>query len=210
MRVFVFYSNTVRTDGNFKDLYKSGRVDIIINSILHAFFISNGLRKNVIFDMSLNGPPMPPLRVKIESNPETSWSKKDISTLLSLSIKKFLKKGNTNPFPGICVEKENFRSIIESYLSLGRNIYVLDKSGEFIEEVSINNPVFVIGDFIGIPKKELKWLKNNSKFVSLGDLPYFSSQVIVILNWILDKMNYYTGFYSTEDKFAELKRRLNI
>jgi tRNA (pseudouridine54-N1)-methyltransferase len=210
MRIFVFYSNTVRTDGEFKDIYRSGRIDVLVNSLIHAFFISNGLRKNVVFDLSLNGPPIPPIRLKIESNPRTPWSKKDVTSLLASSLKKFRRKSITNPFPGVTVEKRSFRELIEDYAKSGRNVYVLDKSGEFIEDVEIKNPVFVIGDFLGIPKKELKWLKDKSTFVSLGDLAYFSSQTIVILNWLLDKMNYYKDFYPTEDKFRELKKKLKI
>ncbi len=209
MRIFVFYSNTVRTDGNFKDIYHSGRVDIVVHSIIHAFFISNGLRKCIIFDLILNGPPDPPRRIRIESNPETPWSKKDIATLLSSALKKFNKRREPlYAFPGIFVERKGFREVIEEYKQQGRNIYVLDPEGEFIENVKIENPVFVIGDFLGIPKKEEKWLKDKATFVSIGDIPYFSSQVIMVLNWILDKMNYYKDYWSTEDKFREWIRKL--
>ncbi len=208
MRIFVFYSNTVRTDGNFKDIYYSGRIDIVVHSIIHAFFISNGLRKYIVFDLILNGPPDPPRRIKIESNPETPWSKKDIATLLSSALKKFNKKREPlYAFPGVFVERKSFREVIEEYKQHGRKIYVLDPEGEFIENVKIENPVFVVGDFLGIPKKEKRWLKEFSTFISLGDIPYFSSQVIMTLNWILDKMNYYKDYWSTEDKFKGWLRK---
>ncbi len=211
MRIFIFYSNTGRTDGKFRDIYHSGRIDVIIHSIIHSFFISNGLRKNVIFDLILNGPPTPPRRIRIESNLETPWSKKDIATLLSSALKKFNKKKiPIEAFPGILVEKKSFRETIEEYLEKGRTIYVLDKDGEFIDNVKIENPAFVIGDFLGIPKKEKKWLRNIGVFVSLGDISYFSSQTIAILNWYLDKIGYYKDFWDTSHKFEELKKKLDV
>ena len=209
MRVFIFYSNTIRTDGNFKDLYHSGRVDILVNSLIHAFFLSHGLRKHIIFDGILNGPPVPPRRIRIESNINTPWSKKDVTTLLSSALKKFNKRREPlYAFPGVFVERKGFREVIEEYIQQGKNIYVLDKGGVFIEEIPIENPVFVVGDFIGIPKKEIKWLKDKAEFISLGNLPYFSSQVIMVLNWYLDKINYYKDYWDTEDRAKDLFKKL--
>lgn len=201
MRRFLFYSNTIRTDGNFKNVYYSGRLDIAINSIIHAFFISNGLRKNVIFDLYLTGPPVPPRLIRITSNIETPWSKKDIKTLLSSSLIKFNKKGIENPFPGIYVNKVDFFDLIEEYKKENRNIYLLDKDGEFIENIKIENPVFIIGDFLGIPKDIKKKIENKVIKISIGDINYFTSQVIVVLNWYLDKINFYKDYWDTSYKF---------
>ncbi len=205
MRIFLFYSNTLRTDGNFKDIYHSGRVDIIIHSIIHSFFISNGLRKYVIFDLFSNAKPNNPLRIKIESNIDTPWSKKDIATLLSISIKKFLLKRKNNPFPGIYIEKKDFLDILQEYVKSGRNLYLLDKGGEFIENIKIEDPVFILGDFLGIPKDIKKEI--DAEIISIGDINYFTSQVIVLLNWFLDKMNYYKDYYDTSFKFENLKKK---
>jgi len=87
-------------------------LDIAINSIIHAFFVSNGLRKNIRFDLCLNGKPVPPRLIRIESDINTPWSKKDISTLLSISLKKYNKKNIKNPFPGIYVDKVDFFDLL--------------------------------------------------------------------------------------------------
>ncbi|MEM0379154.1 MAG: tRNA (pseudouridine(54)-N(1))-methyltransferase TrmY [Nanopusillaceae archaeon] len=211
MRIFILYSNSVRTDGNFKNIYYSGRLDVLVHSIIHAFFISNGLRKNIEFNIVLNGPPDPPRRIKIESNIETPWSKKDVTTLLSSSLKKFNKKKMPiYTFPGVFVEKKGFRELVEEYINQGRKIYVLEKNGMEIGNIKIENPVFIIGDFLGIPKDEKKWLKDISTFISLGDIPYFTSQVICVLNWYLDNLNYYKDFWDTGFKFQELKKKINV
>lgn len=201
MRIFLFYSNTIRTDGKFYDLYKAGRLDIAIHSIIHSFFISNGLRKNVIFDLYITGPPYSPRLIRIKSDINTPWSKKDISTLLSISLKKFNNKRIENPFPGIYVYEKKFDEIINEYLSMNRKIYLLDKNGEFIENIEIKDPVFIVGDFLGIEKDIKKKYKDIFELISLGDINYFSSQVFVILNWYLDKLNYYKDYWDTSYKF---------
>ncbi|MGC9132932.1 MAG: tRNA (pseudouridine(54)-N(1))-methyltransferase TrmY [Nanopusillaceae archaeon] len=201
MRIFIFYSNTVRTDGNFKNIYYSGRLDIVVNSIIHSFFISNGLRKDVRFDLLLMGKPVPPRLIRIESNIETPWSKKDIETLLSLSLKKFNRKGIKNPFPGIYVDKKDIFDLIDEYKKENRKIYLLDRNGENIENIKIENPVFIIGDFLGIPKDIKKKIENDVTKISLGDINYFSSQVIIILNYYLDKINYYKDHWDTSERF---------
>jgi tRNA (pseudouridine54-N1)-methyltransferase len=201
MRIFIFCSNTVRTDGNFKNIYYSGRLDIVVNSIIHSFFISNGLRKDVRFDLLLMGKPVPPRLIRIESNIETPWSKKDIETLLSLSLKKFNRKGIKNPFPGIYVDKKDIFDLIDEYKKENRKIYLLDRNGENIENIKIENPVFIIGDFLGIPKDIKKKIENDVTKISLGDINYFSSQVIIILNYYLDKINYYKDHWDTSERF---------
>ncbi|BFI73418.1 tRNA (pseudouridine(54)-N(1))-methyltransferase [Nanoarchaeota archaeon] len=199
MRIFIFYSNTVRTDGKFSNIYYSGRLDIVVNSIIHAFFISNGLRKNIRFDLLLMGKPFPPRLIRIESNIETPWSKKDIETLLSSSLIKFNKKGIKNPFPGIYVDKKDIFDLLDEYKD--KNIYLLDKEGENIDNIKIENPVFIIGDFLGIPKDIKKKIDDKVIKLSLGDINYFSSQVITILNYYLDKLNYYKDYWDTSEKF---------
>jgi tRNA pseudouridine-54 N-methylase len=56
MRVFILVSHGFTTS-KIKDFYKAGRLDIALHSIIHAFFISNGLRKDVEFNLLVYGPP---------------------------------------------------------------------------------------------------------------------------------------------------------
>ena len=44
MREFVYYSAKAQTSGNFKDLMKAGRIDIVCNVIIQAFFLSHQMR----------------------------------------------------------------------------------------------------------------------------------------------------------------------
>ena len=66
-------------------------------------------------------------------------------------------------------------------------IFILDKKGEDIRKVKIpKDCVFVLGDQEGLPKKELKRLKQIATSVSVGPKVYFASQVVAIVNNELD------------------------
>ena len=70
----------------------------------------------------------------------------------------------------------------------GKEIFVLDKKGEDIRELKISKePVFLIGDQDGFPKKELKRLKQVTKAVSIGNKTYFASQTMTIVQNELDR-----------------------
>jgi len=64
------------------------------------------------------------------------------------------------------------------------------KKGEDIRKINIpKNCVFIIGDHEGLPKKELKRLKNYCKPVSIGNKMYFASQTVAVVNNELDYRN---------------------
>ena len=80
--------------------------------------------------------------------------------------------------------------LVEQLNEEGKKLYVLDPDGEDIRDIEIkDNPVFILGDHEGMPKKELRKLTKLAKKVSLGNITYFSSQAITILNNELDRRN---------------------
>lgn len=206
MRHFVLYSNHGKTTGKFKDLVKAGRLDIVANSVLHGFFISNGLRASVDFHIVLNGPPDPPKHIQIISNKETPWSKKDIGTLLRIALWKYKKGKKIEALPGVFIERKSFVDVVEE-LAEKYPIYLLDPRGKKLDEVEIKpGPVFVLGDHLGIPRKERRAIKNYiTKAISLGNIPYFSSQCITIINHRLDMLGIDAEYWETLDKFENKK-----
>ena len=69
-----------------------------------------------------------------------------------------------------------------------RNIYILDKKGEDVRKAEIKeDPIFILGDQEGLEKRELRDLSKIAKKISLGNVTYFSSQAITILNNELDR-----------------------
>lgn len=203
MRVFVLVSHGFTTY-KIKDYYKAGRLDIAIHSIIHAFFVSNGLRSDVEFNLLLYGPPKPPIRIKLTSNIKTPWSKKDVGTLIRISLWKFYKNKEkpTKVFEGVLVERKGLEEVLKEYKEKNYKIYLLDLKGESIENVELEeNSVFIIGDFVGLDKNHYEICKKYSdKIISLGNTPYFTSQCIFLLNYFYDK-KFGCKFWDTSFKF---------
>ncbi|MAG26209.1 tRNA (pseudouridine(54)-N(1))-methyltransferase TrmY, partial [Candidatus Pacearchaeota archaeon] len=60
MRSFIYYSKTAPTSGNFgSDIYKAGRLDIAIHSVIAAFFLSHEFRSGVKLHLIFDGQPDP-------------------------------------------------------------------------------------------------------------------------------------------------------
>ena len=189
MRNFVYFSAGARTSGNFdlQNLMKAGRMDIVIHVIINAFFLSHQLRDDVKLHLIFYGQPDPPKHIEIQVKPETNLSKKDVANLIKKILYKYKEEKKTEVFPGCFVEKKSFLKVIEELIEEGRDIFVLDKKGKNLKEVKIpKESVFVLGDHEGLPKKELKRLRDLVVPVSVGPKIYFASQVVTILNNELD------------------------
>lgn len=196
----MLYSNEGRTSGKFKDLAEAGRLDIVVHALIHAFFLSNAMRSNVHFHAVLHGPPDPPKHIEFISNLQTPYSKKDVGTLLQIALWKYKPEKKVQALPGVWVEKKDFRSVVSELERKGHSIYLLDPKGKSIDCVEMApNPVFVLGDHLGIPKWERKWIvKRCAATISLGKLPYFTSQCIAVLNFWLDKNDKEFGIWLTQ------------
>lgn len=188
MRHFIYFSRRARTSGNFKDLMKAGRMDIVIHVIINTFFISRQVREDVKLHLVFYGAPDPPKHIEIQITPKLDISKKDVSGLIKRILYKYKEGRRVEAFPGCFIEKKSFLNVVEELHDVGKKIFVLDKRGEDIRNAKIpKNPVFVLGDHDGLPKKELRRLKKMAIPVSIGPKMYFSSQVISILNNELDR-----------------------
>ncbi|UZE93572.1 MAG: hypothetical protein IB618_02230 [Candidatus Pacearchaeota archaeon] len=186
MREFIYFSKKARTSGAFKELMSAGRLDIACHVIIMTFFVSNAIRKNVKLHLFFYGPPDPPKHLEI-MNPEII-SKKDISGLIKRMLYKYKKNKKNEALPGCWIEKKSFQGFVEELSEQDRNIYLLDPKGEDIRKVEIDkNSVFIFGDHEGIPKQELRRIKNKVKKISIGNIAYFSSQVIAIVQNELDR-----------------------
>ncbi len=60
---FVLFSRRGRTNGNFRTLREAGRLDVVHQCLLTAFFTSGALRRDVVFHAVLGGPPRPPVHL---------------------------------------------------------------------------------------------------------------------------------------------------
>ncbi len=193
MREFIYFSQKAPTTGNFgSDLMKAGRMDIAVHTVIAAFFLSNAIREDTKLHLIFAGMPDPQKHLEmqpvVDGEQGVSISKKDVSGLIKRMLYKYKKGRRVETFPGYFVEKKSFLHVIQELQDDGKDIYVLDKKGEDIRKVKIGgNPVFVLGDHEGIPKKELKRLKKKVIPVSIGKKQYFASQTVAIVNNELDR-----------------------
>ncbi len=194
MREFIYFSEKAVTTGNFDldNLKDAGRLDIVCNAIIHSFFISNQLRKDVKLHLVFYGKPNPPRHIILQFNEKTPTSKKNLGGLLKRILFKGsnLKNEKVRAFPGCYIEKKSLLNVIKELKQEGKEIFVLDKSGKDLRSMKnekLANSVFLLGDHEGLPKKEFQRLRKNEKLLSIGNKTYFSSQTINILNHEIDR-----------------------
>ena len=134
-----------------------------------------------MFHLLLYGPQDPPKYVKFV--PEVFHG----VLFDEISLGKLLKNVLSENVNGVVVSKRSLQDVIRELCE--KEIYVLHEKGLPIEEIEFGKDVvFVLGDHIGLPKKDEKFVMRYAKCkVSIGKLSYFTSHVITIINYILDK-----------------------
>ena len=207
MRHFIYFSRNAVTSGNFdlSNLMKAGRMDIVCNVIISAFFISHQTREDVKMHLIFYGMPDPPKHIEMQVKnskgiPETGSevgsidiSKKDIGGLIKKILYKYREGKRTEVYKGIFIEKKNLFQVLNSLQEQGKELFILDKKGEDIREIEFDieknenrEPVFILGDQDGLPRKELKRLKQIATPISVSPKTLFASQVVTIVNNELD------------------------
>ena len=178
MREFVIYSRTGKTSPNFRNLREGGRLDVVYQCILMALFRSHGIRRDVVFHAILNGSPNPPLELIIDG-----------ATLRNVRLDEQTWEGIIRKVlsgfhhPGINIQKNSLQGLIKNK----KNVFVLEESGENIRTIDLGiNPIFVLGDQVGLPRNEEKFVLRYGKKVSLGQTAYLAAACVSILNYILD------------------------
>lgn len=190
MKHLIYFSSSAVTSGSAlssRDLMQAGRMDIAIHGFIQGVFLSHGFRKDVKFHFIFYGQPDPPKHIEIQVTDELEISKKDIGNLIKKILYKYKRGEKTEPISGCFIEKKSFLKVIEELSEQGNEIFILDEKGKDIRNVKISdNCVFILGDHEGLPKKELKRLKQTAMPVSIGPKTYFASQTIAVVNNELD------------------------
>lgn len=181
MREFILYSRLGRTDSNFANLHDAGRLDIVYECAVASLFLSHGLRKNVIFHAILSGPPNPPLHIKADG--ATLHDVRTDQKTWEQILKKVL---SGKMHPGITTDKTSFETLIKTKADESP-IYVLEEGGKDISKVTLReNPILILGDHVGLPKKVEGFALRYGEKISLGKQPYLAASCITILNYLLD------------------------
>ncbi len=181
MREFLLYSRLGRTNSQWHNLHDAGRLDIVHECIVASLFLSHGLRRDVTFHAVLNGPPQPPVHIEIQGT-QLYDVRTDIDTWNSI-LKKTL---NGKPHPGIRTDKTGFEALLKAKAETNP-IYILEEGGKNIQQTKIEpNPLFILGDHVGLPKKAEAFALRYGEKISLGKQPYLAASCVTILNYFLD------------------------
>jgi tRNA (pseudouridine54-N1)-methyltransferase len=184
LREFLLFSRQGRTDTNWNNMHDAGRMDIVHECIVASLFLSHGLRRNVIFHAIMNGPPKPPLHLQI-SGAELYDVRTDIDTWQGILKKTMSRKAHL----GVEVIKTGFEALLKEKAETN-HVYVLEENGKNITETEIKpNPIFVLGDHVGLPKKAETFALRYGEKISLGKQPYLAASCITILNYLLDRQD---------------------
>ncbi len=190
MRTFILYSRGWTKPFSEKDLPGAGRMDIACRCVSAALFISYTIRRDTRFFISLNGGSQPIAlcfdgRIRKISPDERSiglWISKTLEKAQNGFGKEWKRTDN-----GILYAQKSFREILEELEKEGCEFYLLDEEGKKIEETTIKeNPAFVLGDNLGIPKGEEKFAERVAEKISLGKTSYLASSCISVVHWICD------------------------
>lgn len=171
-----------RTDTHWTSLHDAGRLDIVYECIVTSLFLSHGLRRDVNFNAVLNGPPRPPTHLYI-NGVELYDVRTDIETW-QVILKNALS-GKSHP--GIITTKTSFEALLKEKAN-SHAVYVLEEGGKSISSIEIaDNPLFIVGDHVGLPKKTESFALRFGEKISLGRQPYLAASCITILNYTLDQ-----------------------
>jgi len=182
MREFILYSRLGRTDSNWINLHDAGRLDIVYECIVAGLFLSHAIRKDSIFHAILNGPPNPPLHIKIEG--ASLYDVRTDQQTWTQILKKIL---SGKAHSGIPVDKTSFETLLKAQISKS-HVYVLEESGKDVSTIEFSdNSIFVLGDHVGLPRKVEGFALRYGAKISLGKRPYLAASCITILNYLLDR-----------------------
>lgn len=182
IREFILYSRLSRTDSNWTSLHDAGRLDIVHECVVAALFLSHGYRKDAVFHAVLSGPPNPPIHIRIDGS-TLHDARTDQQTWTTI-LKKTLSH---KPHPGITTDRTSFEQLVKTKAQTNP-IYILEEDGKDLKATTIDkNPVFILGDHIGLPKTVERFTLRYGQKISLGKQPYLAAHCITILNHHLDE-----------------------
>jgi len=182
-----------------------GRMDIGCRALTQAIWLSHDIRRDTNFYLVCEGPPNPPVtilflgksikRVSPDERNIASWINKSLELVSSAKNASKAKENWLKIQEGIRVRKIGFIPLLKELKEEEKHdVYVLHEKGEAFENVEIEiddlRPLtFVLGDHIGLPKKEEDYVLNiiGAKKVSLGRKSYLASSCIAIVHYLLDK-----------------------
>ena len=180
---FALFSRKGRTDSNFRNLREAGRLDAVYQCLLLGFFTSGAIRRDVIFHVILGAPPRPPVHLIFDGRHFT-----DVRTDERTWEDLFRKVFSGGSHPGVKLKRESFQELIKELAGNERQIFILEEKGKNISDAKFgDSTVFVLGDHVGLPRKDEKFALRYGRKISLGRKPYLAATCVDVINYFLDR-----------------------
>ena len=194
MRSFITVSHTADSSGNWtlNDLSaKAGRVDLLCRNIQSAFFLSHGLREDVVFYAVFAASPVRQKTVRIEGSAIQMLHPDERST--AARLQQALTASWSVPDwkevqKGLSVAAFGLEELLEDLKGKG-TLVLLDPQGTAVESwTPPKDPIFLLSDHVPFTKQEYAHLdKLGAQRVSLGPHWYHGNHAMAIIQWQVDK-----------------------
>lgn len=196
MRTFIIRARkgTTRWERVKSNVGGQEHFEVVAHSVINAFFVSNGFRKDVEVYIVLDSSEDFPRTIKLSGSEGLSiagFHEEAVLDLIEKALKESqgLQKDETRLIaPGLHISGFGFERLVRNLIE-SRPVYLFDRKGEDIRTIELApNPVFVLSDHLAMPKNSVKGLKRHGvKAISFGKKMLFASQCVVILNYELDR-----------------------
>ena len=199
MREFILLALKAPTSPDFdlNNMPQSGRIDLVCRTISNSLYVSMKIRQDTAIHVCLNGPSSSPKVVSFygESLVGMEFDERSVAKFLqeALAAGMTLKLGEEKQVrAGLAVSKKAFETLVKEKADEGKQLIYLDEKGEDIREFSFKeNPVIILGDFIGVPKNTEKLLRRlGSEKIKLGPVMLFASHCPVLVHNELDRKEF--------------------
>lgn len=193
MRAFLVIGNEAFTEPfNLSDLPGAGRIDVLCRCVSQALFLSHSIRKGVEVYLMLLGEPEPPKVIRIRSDElrRMAPDERNIGGHIRKAVSYKLTKDWIETNSGIHASKKSLKELLTELSSLYEIYYLREDGKDVREQVSkMKNPLFVLGDHIGVKRAEEDVILEFTKeIISVSRLSLMAEQCIAIVNYELDRV----------------------
>lgn len=153
--------------------------------------MSHSIRKSVEVYLLLLGEPSPPKAVKIRSDEVKRMSpdERSVAGLIRKALKFKAGEEWAETNSGIFISKRDLGGLLDE-LSKSYRVYYMREDGKDLRKLAdkIENPLFVLGDHLGVKKEDEKVILQFAKdIISVSKFSLMAEQCITIANYELDR-----------------------
>ncbi len=165
----------------------AGRMDILCRCVNAALFLSHDLRRDVRVYLVLKGEPDPPKLIRFDGSGVRYLSpdERSAASLIRKALEKSVQGFWTESTPGVSIRRGELGDLLGE---LNKRIIYRREDGEDIRRKEFEDPLFVLGDHLGMTEEEEKLIGGyEHEIVSVGPLSLHADHCIVLLHNEMDR-----------------------